>query len=244
MSRRSAFLIILLMAAAHGLLAQSVYKSVGPDGKIVYTDKPPTTADTQSSVINMPSQAQMQVPPQTQPELQSPTKKPTPVSADAATSQGSKRATAKQAQRAEVPRNDAQAAPAASKVDPALEKAVIGVMGYEDLVRLSEDVCMSTLPTSFKKYNAATDGWKQRNAAILSQRQRVFSQVFNASERQQIEAGVKARTQQMFAPIVNAPTASKIKWCDQTVDELNKGAMDMHNKPNLSTPLMSYRSKQ
>jgi hypothetical protein len=48
----------------------------------------------------------------------------------------------------------------------------------------------------------------------------------------------------LFAPILSASTGSKIKWCDQTVDEINNGAMDVHNKPNLSSPLMNYRSKQ
>jgi len=232
MNRRSAFLMILLMAAANGLLAQ-VYKSVGPDGKIVYTDKPPTGADTKSTVISAPTQ--------TPPQPSSPTTKPTPVAADAPVSQGSKSATAKKAQRVEAPRNDAPATP---EVDAVLEKAVTAVMGYDDLVRQAEDVCMRTLPTSFKKYSAATNGWKQRNAVILSQQQRVLSQAFSASQRQVMEAGVRTRNQQMFAPILSAPTASKIKWCDQTVDEINNGAMDVHNKPNLSMPLMNYRPKQ
>ena len=232
MNRRSAFLMILLMAAANGLLAQ-VYKSIGPDGKIVYTDKPPTGADNKSTVISAPTQAP--------PQRDSATTKSTPVAADAPVSQGSKSATAKKAQRVDAPRSDAPATPA---VDEALEKAVIGVMGYDDLVRQAEDVCMRTLPTSFKKYSAATNGWKQRNAVILSQQQRVLSQAFSASQRQVMQAGVRTRNQQMFAPILDAPAASKIKWCDQTVDEINNGAMDVHNKPNLSLPLTNYRPKQ
>ena len=216
--------MILLMAAANGLLAQ-VYKSVGPDGKIVYTDKPPTGADSKSTVISTPTQGQ--------PQRSSPSTKPTPV---APVSQGAKSAVAKKASR-----NDAPAMPA---VDGAVKKAVIGVMGYDDLVRQAEDVCMRTLPTSFKKYSAATNGWKQRNAVILSQYQRVLSQAFSASQRQAMAASVRTRNQQMFAPILDAPVASKIKWCDQTADEINNGAMDVHNKPNLSLPLMNYRPKQ
>ena len=125
-------------------------------------------------------------------------------------------------------------------VDPAIEKAVIGVMGIEALVQQTQTFCLRTLPTSYAKYSTA-ENWQQRNAAVIAQQRRVLSQAFDASQRQALEATVQATVQRQMAPVVDAPMASRIKWCDQSSDEINNGSVDLRNKQNLVSPLMNYR---
>ncbi len=219
------FTIAVTIAGAH---AQTIYKSVGPDGKMVYSDKPPTSSSTKYDVIRTPAPAQ---------QLQSPASSSTasvdPVDAQHPRSYGAKKAVA-----VTKPRDEAKPVATADRL---VEGAVIGVLGIDDLVRRTEDLCTRTLPTSYKRYSSATDGWKQRNAAVVSQAHRVLSQAFTLSERQNIEAGLLAMNEQKFARVVDAPRASKISWCDRSTDEIGSGAMDVHGNPNLAPPLMSYR---
>jgi hypothetical protein len=229
-------LMLVLALTACGAYAQ-VYKSVGPDGKIIYSDKPPESANSKSSVISTPA------PPPAAPKEAARSPAAPAAAAQEPAGTVSNKSRAKQAQRVDPPRNEAPVAPASPVADPELEKAVVGVMGIADLVVQMEDLCSRTLPTSFKKYSGATAVWNQRNAAVVAQQRRVLSEAFDASQRQRLEAAVREKNQQTLAPVFSAAAAQKINWCDRSVDDINKGAMDLNSKPNLSGPLMGYRGK-
>lgn len=64
MSWKICLLALAAITAAHGTFAQPIYKTIGPDGKPVYSDKPPTNPATKYSVIGAPP-AQAAHPPQT-----------------------------------------------------------------------------------------------------------------------------------------------------------------------------------
>lgn len=233
----------LLMSLVLGVLwsggtgAQTIYKSVGPDGKVVFSDKPPAADQGQTTVTGHP-------PPAARPPAPAatPTKtvnSPAPFEPPGAPlSPAPAHPVAKKAEPAARP--VAEPSPPPPVANPELEKAVTGVMGLEDLVHQTEDLCLRTLPTSFKKYNAATDGWKKRNAPILAQQRRVLADMMPPPQRQLIEAAIKAKTQQLLAPVNSASAAARIKWCDQSMDEVSKGAMDPSSKPHLLAPLMAY----
>lgn len=239
MNRKSSLLLVLAMTAMCGAFGQ-VYKSIGPDGKTVYSDKPPAGADTKSTVIGAPAQPP-QASPAEAPVAQEP-KEPKSMAEKKADARARK-ARAKSALSPDAPRDEAPGAATPAALDPAVEKALIGVMGMEDLVLQTEDLCLQALPTSFKRYSTATANWKQRNAAILAQQRRVLSEAISPSQRQLIEGALKVKNQRMLAPIHNAPMASKIQWCDQSSDEINGGKMDVYNNEKLSPPLMNYRPK-
>ena len=59
----------LCLAASASLNAQTLYKSVGPDGKIVYSDRPPTSGKVEKTldVQTLPNTA---IPPETLKELE------------------------------------------------------------------------------------------------------------------------------------------------------------------------------
>jgi len=51
MSWKTLLLALMAMIAASSAFAQAIYKTIGPDGKPVYSDKPPTNPATKYSVI-------------------------------------------------------------------------------------------------------------------------------------------------------------------------------------------------
>src|SRR5688572_26533734 len=121
MNWKKSFLIVLAMTASYATFAQTLYKSVGPDGKTVYSDKPPATANTKSTVVSAPAQSS---------QTSATTDARRPVDASVAQeSMNARKAAAQKARRSEtLP----EAAPAELAVDPAVEKALINVMGMED----------------------------------------------------------------------------------------------------------------
>jgi hypothetical protein len=227
-SRKASALCALLIAVASGAtLAQTIYKSIGPDGKVVYSQQPSGDTPGRHEVIRG-TQPSRPLPP-----LHGAA---TP-SEPAATATPSRDAAPKQATRKATPAAEA----AAAAPDPALEGAVIGVLGIEDLLRQSQELCTRALPTSFKRYTEPVAAWEQRNAATLAQARSALERAFAPPQRETIRAGVKLKNQGSLDAVAQAPLGAKIKWCDRNADELANGVLDVHNKPKLTAPLASYR---
>ncbi|HCT40167.1 MAG TPA: hypothetical protein DF427_03110 [Moraxellaceae bacterium] len=215
-----ALLLSLLLFPAVTVYAQAIYKVVGPDGKVVFSDKPPADVGGDVSVIeggferkqsaNEPA-ADVVSPPVPRVTKQATVAQPKPQ------------------------------APAQMAIDPALVGAVFGVMGFEDLVLQTERICTQTLPTSMKRYSGATQVWRQRNASVLARYQQVLAKAITPVHRKQLEAEVKTRNEKSLLPVVKAPAASRISWCDKSGDLIGRGDMDVHNKPALAGPLLGYR---
>lgn len=180
---------LLLMAAAADA---KICKTVGPDGTVVYTDRPVASCNTETE--------------------------PTPATP----------APAKTAPKAESP----------SAPDSTVEKAVIGVLGLEDMVERTRAFCVKVLPTSSRRYDAAADQWKERNAAAVAKTRRALAQTFVPQQQQLISDGVKARNEQSLERVVSSPKASQIKWCDQSAADIEARALDP--KENLTAPLAAY----
>ena len=187
-------LMVLVLSVTCDSTAQQVYKSIGPDGKAVYSDQPPESAKTKTTIISKPTaptrgMAKTEV-----------TRPPEAVGAaqDAA-------AVAKTEQRPKMSNNEALTALAAN---PAVENAFLEIITTEDLVRQTEEMCLRASPPSFKKYNTAAVNWRQRNAALTAQKQRILMKGFNSAQRRLVEADIKAANQQALS--ANSSVASKI----------------------------------
>jgi hypothetical protein len=128
-------------------------------------------------------------------------------------------------------------------VDAALERSLRRIMGNEYLVAQFRDICLRTLPTSFKKYDGAAQKWTDRHTALLQRFPAVLKDVYSDSERAGVQDGIRRISQQSLDTVSAAPVAARIKWCDRTTDELNGGALDLANDPAVSGPLVSYRAK-
>jgi len=219
----SAVLLVITAAAQ----AQGVYKTIGPDGKVIYTDTPPGGERTYSST-KPPAPA---------------AKAPTGPAARAGDASAPERsAYAKKAGRAEPA--GAAPAPAVSpnvQESKALERAVIGVLGLEDLVLRTEKLCNQTLPTSMGKYSGAVDGWKQRNGGAAAKARTVLADAFTSAERQLIETGLRFRNESTLTQVAQASAHQRIQWCDQSAGEINAGKLDP--KANLTGPIFGYRGR-
>lgn len=224
---RHAIAVFVVVMPAMGL-AQGVYKSIGPDGKVIYTDQPPGTAERSYAT-----------PGSTKPAPKAPAARKGDYGVQVETPPPAF-ANAKRATRQEPV---APPAPSADTVDPSVEKAVIGVLGLEDVVRQMEALCVRTLPTSMKRYGGAVDGWKKRNDMIVFRARQVLADAFNPTMRNMIEVGIKSRNENTLAPVNNAPVAKRIEWCDKSSDDIARGTMDAFNKDKLSQPLATYRMK-
>jgi hypothetical protein len=214
--------------------AQRVYKHVGPDGKVTFTDQPPTIQESAP--------------------MQSPTKPSgsmaEPAAGGPAVAQPAGSGSSKQAAKKALPKDkgQAEAAPAqaspAPEIDPALEKSVLVLMGYENIVAEFQDICLKTLPTSFKKYDGAAQKWKERHADLLARYPAVLRDFYTPSIQAGLRSGSQNLTRKNMANIYSAPAAARIKWCDDNADSINAGSVDMVGKEHYTRPLLAYNPRR
>lgn len=261
-----------VIAAALPLMAaaQTIYKSVGPDGRVTYSQQPPVDQNARHQVIrgsapaaapsvpaaapSAPAQVAEAPGPAETPAARLPAKKaiktaqpPAPALPDATAAAASPAAAVPSSP---TPSSTPAASNAAARatgatavaadLDPALEKALIGVLGHEDLVHQANNLCVSTLPGLMSKYDDARKGWDTRNAAVVAKARQVMQQA-SPAKRQSIELAVTATNEANLKVVRQASPTSRIAWCGRTVDEVNGGALDLQHKPNLASPLMASR---
>lgn len=222
MMYRAPLILLLLAVAATGAHAQ-VYRSVGPDGKVVYTDSPPADPSAGLSAVNVKDpNAQMgnQGPASSEPAAAPAPKKPPK----------------------HVANKPVAPAPVVPVVpDAALINAVSGVAGLEDLVNQTRNICIRTLPNAFEKYTSAADAWAQRNATVIAQKNHVLAQAFSEAEGNALVEKAKAHNQQTLAPVLGGTSAKRVSWCDKSADDMGKGTLDAANNPSLSGPLAAFK---
>ena len=219
--RKKAWVGVLITCTAALAPAQTIYRVVGPDGKVTFTDRPPGNAEA----------AQQQ-----QTAKPAPASEPRPMPQPAASA--TEPATAKKANAAKAtPADRPAAAPAEPKpVDEALLRALVAVLFQETLVRKSEELCISTLPTSMKRYGDAADGWRQRNAVWLDKAQKQMLTLGPEFQRV-VKTRVDDDISKLLKPVNDASMHQRIKWCDQTAQDLPKGTLDLGGKSMVTGPL-------
>jgi hypothetical protein len=214
---------------AHPDASAGVYKIISPDGKVSFSDKPPPDAATTDKIDVIRTQT-------------APLSSAITNGASAALPSGGNELPKGHAKSALSSKESSSSLANASNPDSAIGKAIIGVLGYEDLVRQTETLCVRTLPTSGPKYSGAAEGWRSRNAALVAQARQALAAQFSSTQRQAIESGIRIKNNAALAPVDATPTASRISWCDSSSDAIRGGTMDVHNKTNLSAPLMKTGS--
>jgi cell pole-organizing protein PopZ len=216
-------LAILFTCSVH---AMGIYKTVGPDGKVTYSDQPPATADARDNSLASSANT---------------------VGAAANTSS---QKSATRAQQTAGPSGDTALLPVAAITAPVSaaspqESAIIGVLSVEDIVRQTEDMCNQTQPSASAKYSDAASEWRRRNRVPVMQAHHAVAQAFNnvngAVSEQRIENAIRVKSHGILHPILQAPTTEKLRWCDNAVDQMRGGALDVADKPTLTEPLRSYR---
>ena len=186
---------LVLWALAADAQAERVYKRIGPDGTVSYSDEPP------------PGQRRETVP-------------------------------------SNSPKKPATRASVALPIDPALEKSVLVLMGYENTVAEFQEACLATLSTSFQKYDGAAKKWKERHAALLVRYAVVLKDFYTPAQQESLRSAARNRTRDAMASFHSASAAAKVKWCDDNADAINAGSADIVDKAQYMQPLLAYSARR
>ena len=122
---------------------------------------------------------------------------------------------------------------------PEVVSAVANVMGMSHLVSSTRDFCAATLPASLKRYSSAALAWQQRNAAVVAKKDRILSTSDRNLMASALNGDMLRLTEDMLRPIRQSGTAEKIKWCDKTIEDVDRGVLDLNGRASI-VPLMNY----
>ena len=206
-------LIFLLVCCAMlpSVNAQQMYKSVGPDGKIMFSDKPPIHEAAELSV------------------MKGYTLRPIEPARQASSTSAA----------APVKRETRIAGPS-SVVSPEMEAAMLTVMGMVTLERKFEHFCAKNAGAA-KAFAAATSGWRQRNAAYVEQQKRLLMEVMSPHKRAELLERDAQSLRQSLAKVQSRTAGARVEWCEATAAELNSGLGDLHLPAMLAIPITPYR---
>lgn len=213
MCKTKLFLLIICCVGANLASAQQMYKTVGPDGKITFSDRP--QLDDKSKLSVMRSYTLRPV------EQHKPRAVPGP-------------------QVPQVPRRGPgePSAPLA----PEVEEAMVTVMGLAEFGLRFESFCNGT-PATAKAFAAANNDWKKRNAAAIDQQRRLLTVVVSPAKRAQLIDNQKQFMAGEVAKVAPRNPAERKEWCEGVTAELNSGRSDIDKPAMMAIPIVPYRAK-
>ena len=219
MNKRLLLLPVLCLAAGLGMAQSQLYKIVGPDGKVTFSDKPPAEASAKISV--MKSNVLRPIEGTTLPSFPSPASLASTKSAAAASS--------------------ASAPPYSSSTE--LDQALLVVMGMVEITRKVEPMCSTAAPISAKRLNLGIRNWSQRNATFIEQQRRILMEVVTPAKRAGLQARLASKTEQAVVELNSLSPEGRSKWCERLIANLSSDENDIANVPAVSVPLITNRPR-
>jgi hypothetical protein len=209
--RTPALGLFLLTVLAAGSASAQLYKIVGPDGKISYSDRPPMEASAKVTVLKggkaVPASA--------------------PASASVSASAAASAASA-------APKDTMKVLAA----NPALVTGIATVLDISELVNQSLQSC-AAFPNA-KTYVAAKEAWTLRNGPILSHHRSVFDALYPAADQASLKKGIVERVGKTLEQVAGVNEASRIQWCDKSMEEVRSGKMDLASRDGIDA-LMAFK---
>ncbi len=211
---------LLTAGAAVPALAQT-YRSVGPDGKITYSDRKPTDPQQQTRQLGQRLVAPL-LAPTTEPFDLHPASRPP------------------------VLRNvlgEGQAAPvdiSGQPFPPGLPDAILDVLVHQFFVQSLVETCGHTRPGAMERYQIAVRNWRDRNADILSTSNHVNFTRFTGEQRDTLRATARVRLAQLM-PQADAPAADKEQWCDRMGTDLARRQFELTGDMRVA-PLLYFQA--
>ncbi len=222
MVKHTLFFILVSACAFPCALAQQLFKVVGPDGKVTFSDKPPLQKAGKVSVMHSYT-LRPYVTPQSPAELAA-------------------AAAAKKAAAAEV----ALAGPGVPRPAPVLtqevEDAIVTVMGQVEFSRRFYNFCNTSL-SGAKAFSQAARTWKERNAAPIGHQNRLLMEVVSPSKRDELLGKVATLLDEESGKIAARSPKERQAWCAGAVAELNSGKADIVQPAMMAVPIVPYRAK-
>jgi hypothetical protein len=201
--------------AASGALAQQMYKTVGRDGKITFSDRPAFESTEKMSVMRSYTLRPVEL---AKPPAGPPRKKTEPGAGP-----------------------PDSGAPLAT-VTPEVEEAMVTVMGLVEFDRKFRPFCKGS-EAGAKAFSAATAGWRKRNAQYVEHQKRLLMEVVSPNKRAELQDRAAALLTEEAGKIAARTPASRQEWCDSVIDEIASGRSDMAKPAMLAVPITTYRAK-
>ena len=117
--------------------------------------------------------------------------------------------------------------------------AVANVMGVAQLVSSSREFCVAAMPTAHKRYSSAAQGWEHRNSAVVAQKDRVLSHPVQQLVAESLSVDMVRKTATLMQPVKLSDTAARVQWCDKAFADVDRGVLDLVGRPSIA-PLMNY----
>lgn len=218
-TRRAGFALVLACAASAA--AADVYKIVGPDGRVTFSDRPPVGTDGSHSAIvahATASSARLSI------------------SALPPTSAGVTGTPPGAASAPRAAEEDRARAPLA----PALSQALVAVLAGEDRVQSLFEACTRAQPEAYERFSDHLRTWRHRNVQIITQADRVMAIGLSSSGRAALQAAARSEVDADLAPVLRGPRSRLVQWCSQGADQLLDGTLDIAGRPAITEPIARW----
>ncbi len=212
------FLVVAAMLAIPCAMAQQMYKVIGPDGKVTFSDKPPAKSGKVSVMHSYTLR-----PYESPEEL-----------ADAAA--------ARKAAAAAVPRPSVTAPAAAPVLSREVEDAIVIVRGQDEFSRRFYNFCNGNIESA-KACGAAARAWRQRNAAPVAYQNRLLMEAVSPGKRDELLGRVATMLDDESAKMVGRSPKERLAWCAEAVAELESGKSDIVQPAMMAVPIVPYRTR-
>jgi hypothetical protein len=194
-----------------------LYRSVGPDGKVTFSDRRSNDTQAQTRTINRGQQYRPLFTPGL-PLFESPQQ------------------AAATARRLHSPPQDGLApAPAGNGLPlaPGLADALLIVTGHRFFVQVLLESCARAAPDGYTRYQIAVSNWRERNATVFARTDRVAFSEFSGEQRDQMRYTAQARLQPLL-PRADADPAERRAWCDASAIDLSRRQHELFEDPRIA----------
>jgi hypothetical protein len=207
---RAAALAALVAAPAASQAVEQApsptYRSVGPDGKVTFSDRLPTDPKLRTREVGKTLTA---------PLLTAGTE---PFDLRPATALAPARPPAEGL----TPAVDVSGRPFA----PGLPDAILDVVVHQFFVQALAETCSRLHPAFSERYHGAVRNWRDRNAELLAKSNRITFARFTGEQRDTIRSTGRARLAQLM-PAGGTDDADMQSWCDRMSTDLARHRFEL-----------------
>jgi len=206
-----AVLLACCASAAHadetkGPLGGPTYRSVGPDGKVTFTDRKPTDPQQRTrqlgQTVTAPLVGAASGPFDLHPATTMP---PHPPAAEGTT-----------------PPVDVSGKP----FPPGLPDAILDVLVHQYFVQTLNEACVRQRPALAERFQTGVRNWRDRNAEILDKSNRISFARFTAEQRDILRAAARTRLAQLV-PGPELAEPERAAWCDRMGTDLARRQFEL-----------------
>ena len=201
----------LSLATCAGTTAQQMYKTVGADGKITFSDRPKIESAVQVSEMRGNTMRAS--------KMLGSVKPPEPARAAAP-----------------APSSSAEA----TDITPEVEAAIMDVMAKAEFSRRFYPLCNSN-HASARAFNQAASGWKARNAAAVEQQRKLLMLAIAPGTRAEIESRVTAALNEEMAKVSARTGDERAKWCNGAIAGMANPALDIQEPEMMAIAVKAYK---